>query len=616
MLKIRLAELEKSPRGGRNRRLQRESSSPDSLDSDISAYLVEFRAKTNAIGFNELLRDDNAGIASLLNVVPIFLGNQTAKSDEVASQADSDTLKRLYAELDADEDGFITAQEMHTGLNSLGLSMPMKDVEALVREGDTNGDNVLDWQEFLDVIVARRRASAGGDKSKPLKFEKARARLGKLRSKSMANINPVLPGSTRCSQLYDRCSRMAKTCVEHPLFEPLIIACIMLVGAAAMVELEFLAENVDTKSYSSLSLPQQALVRFLEIAHTITLSVFTAEVILKIAAQHAQGKTPLFFFTDKQNGTFNMFDFGIVAVSYVFIIGGVNGGELITVLRLLRLLKIATRMPQLRTILLGLVAGVTAVGSILVLLSLITYLFAIVGVLLFGENDPGHFGRVGQAILTLFQCATLAAWRDIFLVNYFGCDKYDMDLYTETTHPSKIHTELGWFYAYSCSEPKHDRHIVATIFFMCFTVLAAFVVLSLFISVITMAMFEIMEMKAHEKKVTHLFQDGRMPAEKRRAMHAAFDDDSTEFGEAISHVFDTAATAKQTSRYKQCKEWCQKVSSHHAFQTTVVTAIMLTGVLEGIETDSIADQRMRKETIEDTPLDQNCQRRHPRPVHV
>jgi hypothetical protein len=136
---------------------------------------------------------------------------------------------------------------------------------------------------------------------------------------------------------------------------------------------------------------------------------------------------------------------------------------------------------------------------------------------------------------------------------------------------------------------------------MCFTVLTAFVVLSLFISVITMAMFEIMEMKAHEKKVTHLFQDGRMPAEKRRAMHAAFDDDSTEFGEAISHVFDTAATAKQTSRYKQCKEWCQKVSSHHAFQTTVVTAIMLTGVLEGIETDSIADQRMRKETIEDTP---------------
>ena len=272
MLKIR---LERSPRGGRNRRSQRESSSRNSLD--LSAYLVEFRAKTNAIGFNELLRDDNAGIASLLNVVPIFLGNETAKSDEV-SQADSDTLKRMYAELDADEDGFITAQEMHTGLNSLGLSMPMKDVEALVREGDTNGDNVLDWQEFLDVIVARRRASAGGDKFKPLKFEKARAQLGKLRPKSMTSIHPVLPGSPPCSQLYDRCSRIAKTCVEHPLFEPLIIACIMLVGAAAMVELEFLAENVDSKSYSSLSLPQQRLVRFLEIAHTITLSVFTAEV--------------------------------------------------------------------------------------------------------------------------------------------------------------------------------------------------------------------------------------------------------------------------------------------------------------------------------------------------
>ena len=328
-------------------------------------------------------------------------------------------------------------------------------------------------------------------------------------------------------------------------------------------------------------------------------------MILKIAAQHAQGKTPLFFFTDKQNGTFNMFDFGIVAVSYVFIVSGVNGGSLITVLRLLRLLKIATRMPQLRTILLGLVAGVTAVGSILVLLSLITYLFAIVAVLLFGENDPGHFGRVGQAMLTLFQCATLAAWRDIFLVNYFGCDKYDMDLYTETTHPSKIHTELGWFYAFNCSEPRHDRRFVATIFFMFFTVLTAFVVLSLFISVITMAMFEIMEMKAHEKKVLHIFQDGRMPTEKRQAMHKAFTDSSTELGEAISFVFDTAATAKQTSRYKRCKKYatacCRKVSLHPAFQTTVVGAIMLTGVLEGIETDTIADQRMRHAAIEDTP---------------
>ena len=113
-----------------------------------------------------------------------------------------------------------------------------------------------------------------------------------------------------------------------------------------------------------------------------------------------------------------------------------------------------------------------------------------------------------------------------------------------------------------------------------------------------------MELKNHERKIQHLFLDGRMPTEKRKAMYAAFADDSTEFGEAVSFFFDGEKTTKKQAAYKsRVISLCRTVSSHFAFHTTVVAAIMLTGVLEGIETDSIADQRMRNETIktEETP---------------
>jgi hypothetical protein len=44
------------------------------------------------------------------------------------------------------------------------------------------------------------------------------------------------------------------------------------------------------------------------------------------------------------------------------------------------------------------------------LLVLVIYLFAIMGCLFFGRNDPHHFGTVPSAMLSLFQVSTLAAW--------------------------------------------------------------------------------------------------------------------------------------------------------------------------------------------------------------
>ena len=64
---------------------------------------------------------------------------------------------------------------------------------------------------------------------------------------------------------------------------------------------------------------------------------------------------------------------------------------------------------------------------ILLLLLLIFYLFGIVAMVLFKDNDPLHFGNLFLTLMTLFRMATLEDWTDVMYINMFGCDKYGYD---------------------------------------------------------------------------------------------------------------------------------------------------------------------------------------------
>ena len=145
------------------------------------------------------------------------------------------------------------------------------------------------------------------------------------------------------------------------------------------------------------------------------------------------------------------YDIVVVVVSYLLILLGADGGAA-SVCRLLRLLKIMNKLEELRGILLGLAAGLSAVASIMLLLLLVIFLYAIAGIVLFGENDPFHFGGVGRAMLTLFQVATLAGWTDIYRINYFGCDRHTGGVYQEGP-PSRVHTVLGSYDRAQCHAP-------------------------------------------------------------------------------------------------------------------------------------------------------------------
>ena len=50
---------------------------------------------------------------------------------------------------------------------------------------------------------------------------------------------------------------------------------------------------------------------------------------------------------------------------------------------------------------------------ILILLLLIFYLFAIISVITFGQNDPIHFGSLHMAMVSLFRMSTMEDWTDM-----------------------------------------------------------------------------------------------------------------------------------------------------------------------------------------------------------
>ena len=94
--------------------------------------------------------------------------------------------------------------------------------------------------------------------------------------------------------------------------------------------------------------------------------------------------------------------------------------RVLRLLRLVRLVKILNKIPRLRTLINGLLAGIGQIAYIATLMLLIFYLYAILGIVVFRQNDPVHWLDLGTALTTLFRMSTLEDWTDVYYINYFG----------------------------------------------------------------------------------------------------------------------------------------------------------------------------------------------------
>jgi len=262
-------------------------------------------------------------------------------------------------------------------------------------------------------------------------------------------------------------------------FEAFVLLNIVFVGVVTGLDLEF--DKEDGEGHSNRDVH---LISFY--VSKITLGVFTIECILKIIAE---GSQPWQYFIDKTDGYFNTFDFIVVVCSYIFL--NDENGQTISFLRMLRLLRLLTfvrDVPQLRIIVAGLTQGMKSVVYIVVLLFLIIYMYSILGCILFGDNDPAHFGTVSISMTSLFQVSTLASWTSIAYISWFGCNNFNESPYGEE-NPSRIDTMTGSFEGFKCTSNKPEPFLTG-LFFASYILLTAWVIMSLFVGVISMGMFE------------------------------------------------------------------------------------------------------------------------------
>ncbi|MDR4305362.1 ion transporter [Chelatococcus sambhunathii] len=216
-----------------------------------------------------------------------------------------------------------------------------------------------------------------------------------------------------------------KRLVEHPVTERAILALVVINAVTLGLET---SPSVMAAYGGPLRVLDQAI-----------LAVFVAEIAARLAVRR------LAFFRDP----WSVFDFLIVAIALLPATGPL---QVLRALRVLRVFRLITLAPSLKRVVGALIGALPGMGSIVLLLSLVIYVFAVMATHLYGPSMPDKFGSLGISIYTLFQLVTLDGWSGEIV------------------------------------RPAMEMHPYAWIFFITFILVTSFTVFNLFIGVVVNAM--------------------------------------------------------------------------------------------------------------------------------
>ncbi len=257
-------------------------------------------------------------------------------------------------------------------------------------------------------------------------------------------------------------SRLA-TLVDDPRFERFII--ILIIVNAITLGLE--------TSPAAMAAAGPVL---LTLDRTI-LAIFVVEIAARLIVD----------FRGFWRNPWRIFDFAVVAIALLPTTGALS---VLRAFRILRVLRLISSVAAMRRVVSGLLEALPGMGSILFLLLLIFYVFAVISTKLFAAAFPEWFGSVGASAYTLFQIMTLESWS-------MGIVRPVMEVYP-----------LAW------------------VLFLPFIIATAFTVLNLFIGVIVDAMQSEHEAEAKGERDAMMRETEQILAEVRalRAEVAALRD--------------------------------------------------------------------------------------------
>lgn len=227
--------------------------------------------------------------------------------------------------------------------------------------------------------------------------------------------------------------------VKHPLFERFIIGVIVLNAITLGLE----TSKSLMASYGAV----------LETLDHIMLAIFVAELLARMVVYRGA------FWRDP----WSWFDVTVVGIALLPATGELS---VLRALRILRALRLISTVPSIRRVVSSLLLAIPSMGSIILLLLIINYVFAVMATKMFGADFQEHFGTIGASFFTFFQIMTLEGWSG------------------EVVRP--VMEKFPW----------------AWVLFVPYIVLATFMVLNLFIGIVVDAMQQqqMAELKGGELK--------------------------------------------------------------------------------------------------------------------
>ena len=162
----------------------------------------------------------------------------------------------------------------------------------------------------------------------------------------------------------------------------------------------FSALVVGAKTYE-LSPLTLRIVAWLDIGITL---FFLAEISVRFIAEERK--------RDFFRSGWNLFDTAIVIVSLIPIEDSEMAllGRLVRIFRVLRMVSV---IPELRMLLNSLVKALPQLGYVLLLMFIIFYIYGAIGSTLFHDINPVLWGDISIAMLTLFRVMTFEDWTDV-----------------------------------------------------------------------------------------------------------------------------------------------------------------------------------------------------------
>lgn len=217
---------------------------------------------------------------------------------------------------------------------------------------------------------------------------------------------------------------------------------------------------IGLETYPRLAKQYHDILTFID---QLIIILFTIEIAIKIISN---GKRPWVYFSD----SWNVFDFIIVAICLIPFYD-THYFAVFRILRILRILRMILVFPKLKLIISALLKSIPSMGYIIMLIGILFYVYAIVGVFVFGKTDPLHFGDLHHAFVTLFKILTLEGWTDIMNVHILG---------------------------YINSESQQIVSFWPFVYFASFIIIGAMIIMNLFIGVIMNSMEESQKELAQE----------------------------------------------------------------------------------------------------------------------